>query len=258
MQPVALIGRRVFVWPMSAVQHIDWDVVNASRNKTKAGPFIRTTALHCIATAVPSARPFYLFIVCANWTQYDNYLYNNRPDVAAKRHAGYRKFNSDPVWRKERNRRGVEYFKKNMAKVYAYRKSRPDIYSAEAGRAYIRDWQRKKRETDPQYLLGNRLRSRMWHGIRGQGGKKRNKTESLIGCTIKQFREHIESNFLPGMTWDNATLWHLDHKVPCAAFDLRNESEQRKAFHFMNVQPLWKADNLSKSDKRMKQTALPL
>lgn len=28
----------------------------------------------------------------------------------------------------------------------------------------------------------------------------------LVGCTEKKFKQHIESQFQPGMTWDNCVL----------------------------------------------------
>ncbi len=60
--------------------------------------------------------------------------------------------------------------------------------------------------------------------------------------------DHIESQFhlWPGMSWDNMNEWHVDHRQPCKSFDLRDEAQQRRCFHFSNLQPLWACDNLAK------------
>jgi hypothetical protein len=57
-----------------------------------------------------------------------------------------------------------------------------------------------------------------------------------------------EAQFLPGMTWENRSEWHIDHRLPCAAFDLLNPVHQRACFHFSNLQPLWAEDNQRKRD----------
>ena len=59
---------------------------------------------------------------------------------------------------------------------------------------------------------------------------------------------HLEAQFKPGMTWDNYGLkgWHVDHIRPCASFDLRDPEQQRRCFHYTNLQPLWAEENLKK------------
>ena len=70
-----------------------------------------------------------------------------------------------------------------------------------------------------------------------------------MGCTIKELKQHLESKFVDGMTWDNRSEWHIDHKIPCSSFDLSKKEEQQKCFHYNNLQPLWAIDNLKKSNK---------
>jgi hypothetical protein len=45
---------------------------------------------------------------------------------------------------------------------------------------------------------------------------------------------------------------HCDHIRPCASFDLSKASEQRKCFHYANLQPLWAKENLEKGYKLLK------
>ncbi len=51
------------------------------------------------------------------------------------------------------------------------------------------------------------------------------------------------------MTWDNYGKWQIDHKIPCASFDLTDPEQQKSCFHFSNLQPLWAKDNNSKGAK---------
>ena len=101
------------------------------------------------------------------------------------------------------------------------------------------------------------LRNMVGSVLRKRGLKKSERTMVLIGCSVDEFREHIESQFQDGMTWDNHGVngWHIDHVVPCAAFDLTDQEQQRVCFHFTNLQPLWAIDNLRKKDKIAAQTA---
>jgi hypothetical protein len=85
--------------------------------------------------------------------------------------------------------------------------------------------------------------------VKRQAGKKAYKTMELIGCTIEHLKQYLERQFVLGMNWDNWGEWHIDHKIPCATFDLTNTDEQRRCFHYTNLQPLWAIDNFVKNDR---------
>ena len=93
------------------------------------------------------------------------------------------------------------------------------------------------------------LRTRIYHALKGINKSKH--TEELIGCSIEFLKQHLESQFTKGMSWDNYSLygWHVDHIRPCTSFNLSKSKEQLKCFNYKNLQPLWAIDNHKKYNK---------
>jgi hypothetical protein len=101
-----------------------------------------------------------------------------------------------------------------------------------------------KYREDPKFNLKMRLRRRVRDAIQRQGYRKNTKTMQMLGCDWGHLKQHIESQFLRGMTWDNKHLWHIDHIVPLSS--AKTEDELIKLCHWTNLQPLWAEDNLRK------------
>lgn len=85
----------------------------------------------------------------------------------------------------------------------------------------------------------------------GLNGRKNNKTFDLLGYSEQQLKEHLEKQFVEGMTWENYGKWHIDHKTPRASlpYQLSTDDNFKKCWALENLQPLWAIDNRSKSDK---------
>lgn len=135
-----------------------------------------------------------------------------------------------------------------------WKKENPQRHSEINGRwsrknkATIAAYLRKRRRESPQFKLAERARVRMNQVL--DGLKKAGHTEDLWGCSVAEFRAHIEAQFKPGMTWENhGPVWHIDHIRPCASFDLSDPAQQKACEHFSNQRPLWAFDNLSKGAK---------
>lgn len=143
---------------------------------------------------------------------------------------------------------------------YAERMKNPDWLDRRRKRTNA--YQKKMRAESAQHKIAGVLRIRLCNVVRGHGGKKLTSTVELLGCSIHALKLHLESRFTPGMDWSNfgrkrgIQCWEIDHILPCASFDLTDPSQQRKCFHFTNLQPLWATDNRSKSD-RVEERQLP-
>lgn len=81
-------------------------------------------------------------------------------------------------------------------------------------------------------------------------GKKTKRSFEYVGCSIETLKEHLEKQFTDDMNWSNyGAYWHIDHIIPCAAWDLTKEDENMYCWNFRNLQPLESSINQSKKDK---------
>lgn len=100
---------------------------------------------------------------------------------------------------------------------------------------------KRRRDNNPLVKLKDNIRRRINKAI---NGKKNKKTIEYLGCEIEQYKEYLEKQFTNGMTWENYGEWHIDHIVPLASTQTKEELE--KLFHYTNTQPLWGTDNCRK------------
>lgn len=142
------------------------------------------------------------------------------------------------------------WYHENKAARAAYRKSIP----GKTRRDYNRKWYaRKGRETMARYRQNprNRMMINLRRMVRDFLGTKKFRKKSrslrLLGCTPDELRTHIESQFLSWMTWENyGKRWQIDHRLPCASFDLTDERQQEICFHYTNLQPMCRSKNSKK------------
>lgn len=136
--------------------------------------------------------------------------------------------------------------RRGMAKRYRVERKQ-STERTERYRAWCRRNVKNKKATDPQFKIRFLMRNRIWMALQ-RGVAKSGSTVELVGCSMAEFKSHIESRWLNGMSWENYGKhgWHLDHIRPCNSFDLTDPTQQRICFHHSNVRPLWAKDNLSK------------
>jgi len=192
-----------------------------------------------------------------------NYYCNNQPKIKAyyeknkeirsEKHKKWLKDNADHVrqYIKERNLRNKEHQKIINRQYHAEHRERLNAKSRKyysEHKTEIKKYVKHRKMIDPTFRIRMNLSGRIRQLLKRAQTSKCLKTIELLGCSMNDFKKYIEGKFLPGMNWENygSYGWHVDHIVPCAAFDLTKKEEQIKCFHYENLQPLWWMDNFSK------------
>lgn len=173
----------------------------------------------------------------------------NKDNLVRYRKEYYRK-NKEKLKRESRNR-----YSKNSDRIKVvseiYRKANKEVIKKRnvLNKEYHRLYRKQRCKDDHLFALCGLLRSRLYYALRANGYKKSCKTSEALGCSWQEFKQHIESQFQTGMTWENRGRggWHIDHIIPLASAD--TEADLKKLFHFTNTQPLWETDNLNKSSR---------
>jgi len=115
---------------------------------------------------------------------------------------------------------------------------------------HSKNYTKNRRKNDLEFKLLHYLRSRIWSACFKNNKNKQDKSINLLGCSIKQYKQHLESQFKPEMNWENyGKIWEIDHIIPCDIFDFSLLEEQQKCFHYTNTQPLFKTENRQKYNK---------
>jgi hypothetical protein len=135
-----------------------------------------------------------------------------------------------------------KYYRNNKEARLIYRK----IYlknNREKHNQYVKN----RKTNDPIYRLSFVVRNRVRMFLKLNNLSKKNKTFDIVGCLPQFLKEHLEKQFIGGMSWENQGDWHIDHIIPLSS--AKTEEEVYKLCHYTNLQPLWAEDNLKKGAK---------
>lgn len=83
------------------------------------------------------------------------------------------------------------------------------------------------------------LRIRLYNSLKKN--VKTGTTLELLGCSIEEYKQYLESLFTLKMNWDNyGKYWEIDHIIPLS---------KGGSFHYTNTQPLTISENRKKKNK---------
>lgn len=216
------------------------DVANFCKAKTWDG--LRSTCQDCLHADRMANR--------SKMTEYNKKYWKKTMVEQKEKSKQWRSENKEYISTKHKEWRainGKEYDKKQ----WQQRKNDPAY--KEYYNAYRREYDKLQRKTNPHYKIKVNFMRRLREVIHADSRALH--TAELLGCSVEDFKSHLESQFDEKMSWENYsnTGWHIDHIVPCAYFDLTRKSHQRRCFHWSNMQPMWSVENITKRDSLTEQ-----
>lgn len=164
--------------------------------------------------------------------EYDKIYYENNKEKILNNKKIYHILNKNTILDKKKQYREIP---ENKERYVEYRKNNKDKY---------KEGQKRYRENNPHIIV---WRSMIYRTLNHLGKLKENKTIDLLGYSALELKEHIEKQFLEGMSWENHGEWEIDHIKPLSLFG-KNASPS-EVNSLLNLQPLWKIDNRKKYNK---------
>jgi len=148
--------------------------------------------------------------------------------------------------------RAKKYYAANREKIKAKSKKYAQENKGKIN-VRLREYFKKKRKTNSNFRLQRNMTTAVYASLKGN--KQKRSWEELVGYSLIELKQHLESKFLDGMTWSNCGDWHLDHIKPICAFDITSYAcdDFKACWSLSNLRPIWAIDNLRKSalDRKM-------
>jgi len=109
-----------------------------------------------------------------------------------------------------------------------------------------------QRRLDPSTKLRKTVSNLIRDCIAKRGAYKDASFPKYVDWSVKELKQHLESKFKDGMSWENYGQWHIDHVIPDSWFkyDSPYSDGFKKSWALENLQPLWAKENLKKGSKQ--------
>lgn len=193
---------------------------------------------------------------------YQQLYYENNKEKFSDRAKKYYEKNKEKITSQRKNyyeknkekiiERQIKYSEKNKEKIKNYdkiRKKRENLTPDKLKklREYNLNYNKNKLKNDVIFKFKHNVSCLIRESIKRKGGKKLTKSEIILGCTLNEFKTHIESLWENWMTWDNYGIpkdgiyepnktWDFDHITPIK--EGNTDIEVIKLNHYTNIQPM--------------------
>jgi hypothetical protein len=143
-----------------------------------------------------------------------------------------------------------EWSKENRDRLNEYHKEWREK-NIDKHREKKRNYQKRKRHTDPIYKLISNFRTAIYIVLKENKLDKYSNYFNMVGYSAEQLKEHLEKRFKDDMSWENYGEWHIDHIKPISSFVFESvdDKEFKECWSLNNLQPMWGVENIKKSNK---------
>lgn len=170
--------------------------------------------------------------------------YENNKEAISEKSKNYYNDNKDKRLKYQSN-----YYENNRENKIKYQKKYQNNNKDKRNK-YLKE----RRDNDPLYKLEVNIRNLINNSFYNNGFNKDNRTHSILGCSFKDLKNHLESMFEEWMSWDNRGLyngdynygWDIDHIIPISS--ATTKEDLIKLNHYTNLQPL--CSKVNRDDKR--------
>jgi len=135
------------------------------------------------------------------------------------------------------------------------RRERYEKNKKEINRKHV-EYEIARKKLDPTFRIAHNIRTAIGDSFRRGVNKKSKRTESILGCSFEEFKNHLEAQFENWMTWENYGMyngaanygWDIDHIIPISS--AVTVDDVHKLNHYTNLRPLCSYENrVVKKDK---------
>jgi hypothetical protein len=193
--------------------------------------------------------------------EYKKEYYQNNKNKISEQQKEYYKINKQQInkQKKEYNQKNKQHISEKAKEYYQVNKEQKKEYqknNIEKINKKRKEYSKNRRKIDPLFKLNGNIKNRILKSIKNNSYTKKSKTFEILGCTYKEFKQHLERQFTIGMSWENQGEWHLDHIYPISL--AKDEQELIRLNHYTNFQPMWAIENIIKSNKVIPNTQIKL
>jgi hypothetical protein len=156
----------------------------------------------------------------------------------------------------EISKKNAKYHKKNKKRQNQQKR---DWYYNKGGKERTLEYQREYHQK-PKVAAARSYRKSLRGVLDRVGTKKEKHTIEYLGYSASDYKEHIESLWKPGMSWENygqgKGTWQIDHIKEVMQYVEEGVTDTKIIHSLSNLQPLWDDEHHKKSGEFLHQRKL--